>query len=130
MGTRGDQFARAKANELPVSPKHAIEIARFIRNQDVNRAISYLNDVVEKKKAVPFRRFNRNVAHKRGLEGWAPADTPVKAAGYISSESLNRNAEYRLSTPTGRDRHAAEPCRVRRPSSRAMGRATPKRARR
>ncbi|KAF5052209.1 Ribosomal protein L22p/L17e [anaerobic digester metagenome] len=132
MGTRGDQFARAKANELPVSPKHAIEIARFIRNQDVNRAISYLNDVVEKKKAVPFRRFNRNVAHKRGLEGWDAGRYPVKASqGYIKLlESIKKNAEYsgldadrlvivHAAANRGRGQKAFFP--------RAMGRATPKR---
>ena len=132
MGTRGDQFARAKANELPVSPKHAIEIARFIRNQDVNRAISYLNDVVEKKKAVPFRRFNRNVAHKRGLEGWDAGRYPVKASqGYIKLlESIKKNAEYsgldadrlvivHAAANRGRGQKAFFP--------RATGRATPKR---
>lgn len=132
MGTRGDQFARAKANELPVSPKHAIEIARFIRNQDVNRAISYLNDVVEKKKAVPFRRFNRNVAHKRGLEGWDAGRYPVKASqGYIKLlESIKKNAEYsgldadrlvivHAAANRGRGQKDFFP--------RAMGRATPKR---
>ncbi len=132
MGTQGETFARAKANELPVSPKHAIEIARFIRNQDLNRAISYLNDVVEKKKAVPFRRFNRNVAHKRGLEGWDAGRYPVKASqGYIKLlESIKKNAEYsgldadrlvivHAAANRGRGQKAFFP--------RAMGRATPKR---
>ncbi len=132
MGTRGDQFARGKANELPVSPKHAIEIARFIRNQDVNRAISYLHEVVAKKKAVPFRRFNRNVAHKRGLEGWDAGRYPVKASqGYIRLlESIKKNAEYsgldadrlvivHAAANRGRGQKAFFP--------RAMGRATPKR---
>ena len=65
----GDNIAKAKANELNMSPKHSIEIATFIRHQRVNDAIAYLNDVVSLKKAIPFRRFNRNVAHKRGLPG-------------------------------------------------------------
>ena len=65
----GDNIAKAKVNELNMSPKHSIEIATFIRHQRVNDAIAYLNDVVGLKKAIPFRRFNRNVAHKRGLPG-------------------------------------------------------------
>ncbi len=132
MGTQGEQFARAKANELPVSPKHAIEIARFIKNQDVNRALSYLNEVVALKKAVPFRRFNRNVAHKRGLVGWDAGRYPVKASkGYIKLlESIKKNAEYsgldadrlvivHAAANRGRGQKAFFP--------RAMGRATPKR---
>ena len=35
----GDNIARGKANELSVSPKHAIEIAGFIRHQRVNKAL-------------------------------------------------------------------------------------------
>ena len=76
----GDNVARAKANELPVSPKHSIEIARFIRGMTTAEAKAYLADVVEKKKAIPFKRFKRNVAHQRGLTGWAAGRYPVKAA--------------------------------------------------
>jgi large subunit ribosomal protein L22 len=128
----GEQFARVKANELPCSPKHAIEIARFIRDQDVNRAIDYLNDVVALKKAVPFRRFNRNVAHKRGLQGWDAGRFPVKASkGYIKLlEGVKKNAEYsgldtdklviiHAAANRGRGQKGVFP--------RAMGRATPKR---
>lgn len=128
----GEQFARAKANELPVSPKHAIEIARFIRNQDVDRAIDYLTEVVALRKAVPFRRFNRNVAHKRGLSGWDAGRDPVKASKtYIRLlEGVKKNAEYsgldadrltivHAAANRGRGQKGFFP--------RAMGRATPKR---
>jgi large subunit ribosomal protein L22 len=128
----GEQFARVKANELPCSPKHAIEIARFIRDQDVNEAIEYLTLVVAKKKAVPFRRFNRNVAHKRGLQGWDAGRYPVKASqGYLKLlEGVKKNAEYsgldadrlvvvHAAANRGRGQKAFFP--------RAMGRATPKR---
>ena len=95
--TKGDNVARAKANELNMSPKHSIEIAGFIRHQRVNDAIAYLNEVVKLKKAVPFRYFNRNVAHKRGLPGnWDAGRYPVKASkAYIRIlESIKKNAEY------------------------------------
>jgi hypothetical protein len=74
---QGETLARGKANEIPISPKHAIEIARFIKNKKTAEAVAYLEDVVAKKKPIPFRKFNRNVAHKRGLI-W----------GEISEESL------------------------------------------
>lgn len=132
LGITGEQFARVKANELQVSPKHAIEIASFIRNQDVNRALEYLNEVVALKKAVPFRRFNRNVAHKRGLVGWDAGRYPVKASkGYIKLlEGVKKNAEYsgldadrlvivHAAANRGKGQKAFFP--------RAMGRATPKR---
>ena len=53
---KGENIAKAKANELNMSPKHSIEIATFIRHQRVNDAIAYLNEVVKLKKAIPFRK--------------------------------------------------------------------------
>jgi large subunit ribosomal protein L22 len=128
----GDAIAKAKANELNMSPKHSIEIATFIRHQHVNDAIAYLNEVIGLKKAIPFRRFNRNVAHKRGLPGnWDAGRYPVKASkAYIRVlESVKKNAEYigldadnleiiHVSANRGRAQKAFFP--------RAMGRATPK----
>jgi large subunit ribosomal protein L22 len=128
----GDTIARAKANELNMSPKHSIEIATFIRHQRVNDAIAYLKDVIGLKKAVPFRRFNRNVAHKRGLPGnWDAGRYPVKASkAYIRVlESVKKNAEYigldadnleivHVSANRGRAQKSFFP--------RAMGRASPK----
>ena len=128
----GDNIAKAKANELNMSPKHSIEIATFIRHQRVNDAIAYLNEVVGLKKAIPFRCFNRNVAHKRGLPGnWDAGRYPVKASkAYIRVlESVKKNAEYigldadnleiiHVSANRGRAQKSFFP--------RAMGRATPK----
>jgi len=128
----GDNIAKAKANELNMSPKHSIEIATFIRHQRVNDAIAYLNEVIGLKKAIPFRRFNRNVAHKRGLPGnWDAGRYPVKASkAYIRVlESVKKNAEYigldadnleiiHVSANRGRAQKSFFP--------RAMGRATPK----
>jgi large subunit ribosomal protein L22 len=128
----GENIAKAKANELNMSPKHSIEIATFIRHQRVNDAIAYLNEVVGLKKAIPFRRFNRNVAHKRGLPGnWDAGRYPVKASkAYIRVlESVKKNAEYigldadnleiiHVSANRGRAQKSFFP--------RAMGRATPK----
>jgi large subunit ribosomal protein L22 len=128
----GDMFARGKINEALISPKHSIEIASFIRNKRINDAIAYLNDVIALKKAIPFRRFNRNVAHKRGLpDNWDAGRYPVKASKtYIRLlESVKKNAEYlgldaenlkivQVSANRGRAQKAVFP--------RAMGRATPK----
>lgn len=128
----GDNIARGKANELPMSPKHSIEIANFIRHQRVNDAIDYLNEVIALKKAIPFRRFNRNVAHKRGLPGnWDAGRYPVKASkAYIRVlNSVKKNAEYigldaenleiiHVTANRGRAQKSFFP--------RAMGRASPK----
>jgi large subunit ribosomal protein L22 len=129
---RGEGIARAKANELPVSPKHSIEIARFVRNMTTKEAVAYLEQVVLKKKAIPFKRFNRNVGHKRGLVGWDAGRFPVKASREFISliQSAEKNAEYvgldadkltiiHAAANRGRGTRGVFP--------RAMGRATPKR---
>lgn len=78
---------------LPISTKHSIEIAKFIRNKNVNNAMEMLNKVIEKKTAVPFGRFNRDVGHKPGKVG--PGRYPQKASKTIINllESLIANAQ-------------------------------------
>ena len=75
--------ARAMARSLKVSPKHCVEICSAIRGMDVAKAKAYLNDVIEMKKAVPFKRHNRDVGHRKGMKGWAAGRYPVKAAAQI-----------------------------------------------
>jgi len=132
MQVEGEEFARAKANEVDISPKHAIEIARFIRRMNADDAIQYLEQVVDLKKAIPFRRFNKKVAHKRGLTKWCGGRYPEKAArAYLRVlASVKKNAEYtgldaanlkivHVAANRGRGFDSMMP--------RAMGRATPKR---
>jgi large subunit ribosomal protein L22 len=129
---QGETLARGKANEIPISPKHAIEIARFIRNKKTSEAVVYLKEVVAEKRPIPFRKFNRKVAHKRGLIGWDAGRFPKKASmAYIRLlHSVIKNAEYlgldtenlqivHVSANRGRGFEGFFP--------RAMGRASPKR---
>lgn len=131
MQVEGENVARAKANELSISPKHSIEIAKFIKGMKADVAIEYLEAVVAKKKAIPFRRFNMDVAHKKGLSGWDAGRYPVKASGEFIKliNQAKKNAEYagldpeklvivHTSANRGRAMRAIFP--------RAMGRATPK----
>src|SRR5437870_12330279 len=89
-----DSMARAYGRELPISWKKAVELARALRGKKVENAITYLENVIALKQAVPFRRYNRWVAHKRGL---GPARYPVKAVQYFKRviESAVSNWEYR-----------------------------------
>ncbi|MDD1717493.1 MAG: 50S ribosomal protein L22 [Methanoregulaceae archaeon] len=128
----GENIARGKANELPISPKHAIEIAGFIKHRKTDEAISYLQDVAAGRKAIPFRKFRRDISHRHGLEGWYAGRYPKKASlAYIRLlESVKKNAEYigldldaleivHATANRGRAQKGFFP--------RAMGRATPKR---
>lgn len=122
--------AKAMAYELNVSPKHCYEILREIRGKKVTTAKKYLEDVIAMKQSVPFKRFNRNVGHKRHQTGWDAGRYPVKACGEILKviKHAEANAEYKgLETENMRIIHAtSKKGRVTQGMMpRAMGRATP-----
>ena len=81
------KIAIARGYELPIKWKHAREIANAImeRKMKLNDAIAYLEDVIEMKRAVPFKRYKGNVGHRKGMHEfrWKSGRYPVKAAKYI-----------------------------------------------
>lgn len=85
-------IATAKGTNLPLSRKHSIEIANFIRGKDVSKVKKMLDKVLKKESAVPFKRFNRDKGHKRGM---AAGRFPEKATKAILSliESAEANAQ-------------------------------------
>jgi large subunit ribosomal protein L22 len=90
------KVAKASGRSLKISPKHSREICNAIRGMELEEAKDYLEDVIEMKQAVPFKRYNKKVGHKRGLEGWPTGRYPVKAASQILDVLVNAeaNAEY------------------------------------
>ncbi len=89
-----EHMARAKVKSISVSFKHCIEISSFIRGESVDKAKKILSQVIEKKKAVPFKRFNWNVGHKKRI---GPGRYPIKAAKEILSliEGVEANAQFK-----------------------------------
>ena len=90
------QVAKAMGRELHVSPKNCLEVCREIRGTGLNEAKEYLQKVMELKAAVPFKRHNKKVAHRRGLQKWDAGKFPQKAAANVLEilESAQANAEY------------------------------------
>lgn len=123
--------AKAMAYELHISPKHALEVCRAIKGKKVEVAESYLEDVLDMKVAVPFRRYKKKVAHRRGLKNWYAGRYPMKATDEILKLLRNAkgNAEYKgLDLDALRVLHVAtkEGRTIRGIMPRAFGRATPK----
>lgn len=89
--------ARAMGSSLKISPKHAVEICKAVRGMNVEKAKNYLNDVIGMKKAVPFKKHNKKVGHRKGLKGWPSGRYPIKAATQILKilENAEANAEYK-----------------------------------
>ncbi len=87
-------IAIAKALNLPVSTKHCIEICRNLRFKDVSYAKQYLQDVAQLKRAVEFKRFVMNTAHKPGM---STGRFPAKAASEILKliKAVEANAQFK-----------------------------------
>ncbi len=123
--------AKAMVHEAHISPKHALEVCRAIKGKKVEDAEAYLEAVLEKRVAIPFKRHKKKVAHRKGLKNWYAGRYPVKASEEILKliRNAKANAEYKgleseamkiwhVSTKKGRTIKGAMP--------RAFGRATPK----
>lgn len=75
-----NNIALASGKDLPISTKHSIEICNFIRGRSLEKSKKMLTDAIEEKRAIPFKRFNKDRGHKRTM---AAGRFPKKACGYI-----------------------------------------------
>lgn len=86
--------------DLPISTKHSIEISNFIRHKPIGLAKKQLGLVLDKKLAIPARRFNKDRGHRKGKVG--PGFYPQKASkeiiklltsleGYAAHDGLDKN---------------------------------------
>jgi large subunit ribosomal protein L22 len=126
-----EKTVKASGREVRVSHKHAREICRTVKGMMLNQAKTYLLDVMEKKKAVPFRRYQKKAGHRRGLDKAFAGRYPIKAAEKILKiiQGAQANAENKgLDVDKLRIIHAAAypGMKVKRFTPRAHGRASPK----
>lgn len=125
-----EKTVKASGRELRVSYKSAREVCATIKGMTLTQAKQYLREVIAKKKPVPFTRYNKKAAHRRGLKKAYAGRYPVKAAKCILKilESAESNAENKgLDTERLKIIHAAAypGMKIKRYMPRAFGRATP-----
>lgn len=126
-----ERTVKASGREVRISHKSAREICKLINGAMLAQAKRYLEDVIAKRRAVPFKRFKKKVGHRRGLTGAYVGRYPVKAAKQILKilQGAEANAENKGLDPERlRIIHAsAYPgMKIKRYMPRAFGRATPK----
>ncbi|OYT32157.1 MAG: 50S ribosomal protein L22 [Thermofilum sp. ex4484_79] len=119
--------AIASGRDLRISYKAAVEVLKEIRGKKLDKAKRILEDIIEMRRAVPYRRFYGKVGHRRGM---GPGRYPVKAAKAILSvlENAEANAEFKgLDTTRLWVVHAAafQGMKLKKYIPRAFGRATP-----
>ncbi|MCD4666387.1 50S ribosomal protein L22 [archaeon] len=85
--------AKVNVNDMGISPKTSVEVCRFVRNKEVNKAKKMLERVIEKKMAVPYKRFIQEIPHRRG--NMATGRYPIKVCGEILKliKSAEANAQ-------------------------------------
>ncbi|MEL9998832.1 MAG: 50S ribosomal protein L22 [Thermoplasmata archaeon] len=84
--------AKARMIDVNVSVKDSLEVARFLRGMKLQDAKDYLQKVIEKKAAIPFRRHLDSVSHRKGI---GPGRYPVKVSKFMLQllENVEANAE-------------------------------------
>ena len=123
---------RSALREMDISHKHAREIGVAIKNMSIEKARIFLEAVLNKEIAVPFRRYNNEVAHRSNIkDGFSAGRFPSKASQEFLKllDNLESNAEYK-----GMDLDRLKivnivihkGTKLKRFTPRAMGRASPK----
>jgi len=93
-----ENTAKAMGISLPISTKQAVEICSFLRGKTIEQGKNILKSVIDKKAAIPFKRYNRDMGHKTGM---AAGRYPKKASSNILKllESVEANAQNKGLTP-------------------------------
>jgi len=91
--------AMARSYNCPISLKFSVELAREIKDKPYTKVINYLNDIIALKRHLPLKRYNSDVAHRKGtaVSGVKSGRYPVKVAKYFKKilEIAKANADYK-----------------------------------
>lgn len=89
-----ENMAKAVGVGLPISSKQSREICAKIRGLKVDKAKNFLEEVISFKAAVPYKRYNRSIPHRKVI---GPGRFPVKACKNILSivKSAEANAQFK-----------------------------------
>jgi len=132
-GLDKDKTAVASGRDIKVSPKSTREVANTIKGMTIEHAKRFLESVIFMRQPVPFKRYNKKMAHRHGLSSrfnWAAGRFPEKSARIVYEVLSNAeaNAEYKgLDTERCRIIHTAvmKGRSIKRYIERAHGRSTP-----
>lgn len=132
QGLDKDRTAIASGRELPVSIKNTREVCNTIKGMTLERAKTYLEQVILMKRPVPFKRNHKKIGHRHGMKEFKyhAGRFPQKSARFVYEVLMNAesNAEYKGLDPDRlRVTHTAvmKGRKIKRYIERAHGRSTP-----
>ncbi|MFQ6106709.1 MAG: 50S ribosomal protein L22 [Thermoplasmata archaeon] len=87
-----EDIAKAIGRELPISPKKSVEVCRALRGLNVEDAKELLEEVIEKRRIIPYRRYRKTISHKKGSMA---GGYPIRVAKAVLKvlEDAQANAE-------------------------------------
>jgi len=126
------KHVRAALREKDISHKHSREIAIAIKGMSIEKARELLENVIARREAIPYRRYNMEVAHRSNIrDGFFAGRYPKKASNEFLRllDNLESNAEYKgMDLDRLRIVNVAvhKGTKLERFQPRAMGRSSPK----
>ncbi len=86
-----ENIAIVMGRGLPISTRHSVEICSFIRNKTTEESKKLLEGVIAGKIAVPFKRYNKNVGHRKGriASGRYPKNASESVLKLVKSVEAN-----------------------------------------
>jgi large subunit ribosomal protein L22 len=84
-------FLIVNVKNLGISRKKSVEVCRFVRNKTTSSAKKMLERVIEKKQAVPYKRYVREIPHRKGkmATGGYPLNVSKTILSLIKSAEAN-----------------------------------------
>jgi large subunit ribosomal protein L22 len=92
------KHVRSALREKDISHKHAREVALAIRGKSIEDAREFLENVIARQIAVPYRRYNNEVAHRSNIrDGFSAGRFPKKTSKEFLKllDNLESNGEYK-----------------------------------
>lgn len=128
-GLDPDRTCLASGRDLRVSFKKMVELCAAIRGLRLDEAKKLLEDVIAKRRMIPFRRFRRKRAHHGSIDGHPSGGYPVRAAKELlkvlhNAENNAENKGLDLSRLYVKHAAAQKGMKIRKYVPRAFGRAT------
>ncbi len=89
-----EKSAIARIVEADISLKDAVNVAHFLKGKPLELAKTYMEEVMEKKRPVPYFRYLDSVSHRKGN---GPGRYPQRAVkAFIALlDNVSANAEFK-----------------------------------
>lgn len=89
-----DTMVRVMGRDIPISTKHSIELCTTLRHKNIAVAKKILEDAINEKRPIPFRRFTNGLGHKPGM---AAGRYPKNACErfLVMVKSLETNGQHK-----------------------------------